>query len=248
MIEPGLAQWLVALPFGAAIGDWLENLAIVWLARRYPRQPTGLATALWLTSIAKWLLLSTSVAVLLVLWVADLNDLLASWGVPEARLVGWQPFYASTAAGSAAILGLFYVAQSIQAAATSRHQAGRRHVAVTSTVTTVMILLISLTALWAEQSARVFGAIAIALIVGYAAISLWHQRRVGKSLRYQRWRRLRVAGAVIGSGIIVLGGIEAIFNTRAGLPLISTGVMLSFALWAITALALLYPQPESSGA
>lgn len=243
--EPVLTL-ILALPVAAAGADWLENGIIVGLSRTFPpRSATGLSSPLWVVSLAKWVLLLVSVAVLISLGVADLNGLLAAWGVPEPHLSGWQSFYASTAGGSAAILGLFYVAQSIQPPAAARHQAGRRHVAVTSTVTTVMILLISLAALWAQQSTPLFGAICVVLIAGYAVVSLWHQRYVGKNLRYQRWRRARVAGAVIGSGIIVLGGVEAMERSRAGLPLVAAGVMISFALWAITALALLYPQPEA---
>jgi len=218
-------------------------VTIAWLASR-PRPSADLAAPLWGISLAKWLLLLTSLAVLIIFWVADLDPLLAAWGIPEPRLGGWQPFYTATAGGSAAILGLFYVAQSIQPPAPVRHQAGRRHVAVTSTVTTVMILLISLSALWAQQTPRMFGGVSIALILGYMVLSLWHQRYVGRNLRYQRWRRARVIGAVVGSCVIVLGGVEAIVGSRGALPLIAAGVMLGFALWAVTALALLYPLHE----
>ena len=245
-ISARLLTALQVLPFAAAIPDWAENFTIVWLVRRYPDQPPARTpTALWVISGTKWLLLLISIGVLVILSEGALNPVLAGWGVPKPQLAGWQPFYTATAGGSAAILGLFYVAQSIQPPTAVRHQAGRRHVAVTSTLTTVMILLISLSALWAQQSPRAFGAISIALIAGYAAISLWHQRYVGENLRYQRWRRARVAGAWIALTVIVLGGTGAVEASRAGLPLIAVGVMLSFALWAITALALLYPQPDS---
>jgi hypothetical protein len=109
-----------------------------------------------------------------------------------------------------------------------------------------MILLTSLFALWAHQSARAFGAVSIVLMAAYAVVSLWHQRYVGTNLRFQRWRRWRVVGAVIALATVTLGGVGAVEESRTGLPLIAAGIMISFGLWAITALALLYPQPEAS--
>ncbi len=240
-----VCRWL---PYAAAVSDWNENIAIAVLSRRSGATWPWLATGVWLASGAKWLFLALSIGILAICWDADVNPTLAAWGVPAVELAPWQGFYTATAGGSAAILGLFYVAQSVQGQRPARaeHQAGRQHVALTSTLTTVMILLISLAALWGHQSARAFGVISIVLMVAYSVVSLWHQRYVGKNLRFQRWRRGRVVGAVIAVGIITLGGIGALEDSRTGLVLIASGIMVCFALWAITALALLYPQPETA--
>jgi hypothetical protein len=239
---------IVWMPYATALADWVENAAIVILSRWSSFRTPGLASTLWIASVAKWLLLISSICALVICWDADLNPVLKAWGVPAVELAPWQGFYTATAGGSAAILGLFYVAQSVQGQTPTRaeHQAGRQHVALTSTFTTVMILLISLSALWAHQSARAFGAVSIVLMLAYAVLSLWHQRYVGRNLRFQRWRRWRVVGAIIALSIVTLGGVGAVEESRTGLPLIATGLMISFGLWAITALALLYPQPEAS--
>jgi hypothetical protein len=239
---------VVWMPYAAAVADWAENTLIVVLSRWTSIRSSRIENVLWLASWAKWLLLALSICALVICWDTDVDAVLKGWGVPAAQLTLWQGFYTATAGGSAAILGLFYVAQSVQGQrpTRARHQAGRQHVALTSTFTTVVILLISLSALWAQQSPRAFGAISILLIVGYSVVSLWHQRYVGKNLRYQRWRRGRVVGAVIAVGVIVLGGIGAVEESRTGLPLIATGIMMCFGLWAITALALLYPHAEAS--
>jgi hypothetical protein len=55
-----------------------------------------------------------------------------------------------------------------------------------------------------------------------------------------------VVGAIVAFGIIAVGGVGAIENSRTGLLLIAAGVMLCFGLWAITALALIYPHPEAA--
>jgi hypothetical protein len=239
---------IVWLPYAAAVADWVENGVIVGLSGWSSFRSSRMETALWLVSWAKWLLLALSICALVICWDADVDAVLKGWGVPAVQLTPWQGFYTATAGGSAAILGLFYVAQSVQGQRPTRaqHQAGRQHVALTSTFTTVVILLISLSALWAQQSPRAFGSISIVLIGVYSVVSLWHQRYVGKNLRFQRWRRGRVVGAVIAVGVIVLGGIGAVEESRTGLPLIAAGIMMCFGLWAITALALLYPRAEAS--
>jgi hypothetical protein len=244
-IGAGLSAVIGSAPYLAAFADWVENLAIAVLSRRYPHPSPSAARLAWWAASAKWALLAVSLLAITVCLDSDLDRTLAGWGVPQPQLARWQVFYTSTAGGSAAILGLFYVAQSVQGRSRLRHQAGRQHVALTSTFTTVMVLLISLSALWPQQSLPAFGAISLLLVVAYSTVSLWHQRRVGGNLRYQRWRRGRLPAAIVVLIVLGAGGVGAIENSRTGLPLIAGGVMACFGLWAIIALSLLYPQPET---
>lgn len=65
-------RWLILLPFAAALFDWLENISVVSVIRRFRKNPADLGSAPVLLTIAqrlKWLLFGALLVVLVIVTI-----------------------------------------------------------------------------------------------------------------------------------------------------------------------------------
>jgi hypothetical protein len=129
----------------------------------------------------------------------------------------WSGFYATIAAASATLLGLLFVAISINAESLGPGHEDSRRLAEQGFQNYSTVLLVALVAIFPDMSLETLGVVAISVTV---AASIWVLIRFWQSLRDARQFKGRVS-SVRRHAISVLGFamlIYSAFRMRSGVP------------------------------
>ncbi len=128
----------------------------------------------------------------------------------------WSQFYAATAGASAALLGLLFVAVSINApAALGPDQPVSQRLAEQAFQNYLAVLMVALLSLFADISTGVFGCVTLAAIAGW---SVWVVIRFVQAVMEKGERRPWIVGvrrhlsSLIGFGMMLFGASSMALN------------------------------------
>jgi len=140
----------------------------------------------------------------------------------------WHDLFVASAGASAALLGLLFVAVSINLERILAYE-GLPERALETLLLLLSVLIVSIVALIPAESTLALG-LELLFTAAVAAVIVFRlpgTRAVETGKEPARWRASRIGVRVMGTAPLVIGGLSVLFEAGGGLYWIAAGVVLA---------------------